>query len=218
MVGIILSTIFSKIIAPSIAGPAVIDVVVKNNVVVNKLLASSDIFFEFFAAISNSFLFLFNKIDSDNIDFFPPIKISLNFSIIFFLIILLTPHPILFNDFTSSGAELIILITLDNSSLSIFNFPCKSSIILDTCFSFSLPTIISFKDIFLRFPNALIIEDKPPPLFCLLIPFVMASATISDALSLNFATVGIAVFFCFKSAFVRLSIDFLIPFVSSRMS
>ena len=217
VVGISLFTIFSKSVIPNNAGPPVIAEVVKNNVVANKLLASFDTFFAFFAALSNSFLFLFNKIDSDNIDLFFPIKISLNFSIIFFRIILLTPHPILFNDFTSSGAELIILITLDNSSLSIFSFPCKSSIILDTSFSFILPTRISLRDIFLRFPNALISEDKPPSLFLLML-FAIAFATISDALSLNFATAGIALFFCFKRDFERLSIAFLIPFVSSRIS
>ena len=84
-------------------------------------------------------------------------------------------------------------------------------------FIFVLPKIISFNEISFNFLKESINEDNPPPLF-LSILFTIAFATISDALSESFATAGIFGFTCFNNALERLSIAFLIPFVSSRIS
>ena len=67
-----------------------------------------------------------------------------------------------------------------------------------------------------NFLNASIIDDSPPPLFCLSKFFTIASATFCEALSDNFATAGILPPPCFSIFLARLSIDFLIPFVSAR--
>ena len=216
-VGISLSIVFSKRVAPSNAGAPVIDSAVKNIVEANKFPTIDVMFFADLFASSNFSLFLFNKIDSDNIDFLP-IKISLNFPIILFLIILFILHPTLDSDFIISGAEFISLIMLFKSFSSIFKSSFAFLNIFVMSFIFCFPTIISFSEMFFNLLNASIMEVNPLPLFCLFIFSTIAFATLSDALSLNFAMVGVTDLTCFNSIFARLSIAFLIPFVSSRIS
>ena len=179
---------------------------------------SSETDFEILFAFSNIFLFFTNNTDIDNIEFFSPINISLNFLIVLFLIILLIFQPILFNAFIISGAAPTSLITLSRSFFFTFKSFSTSLNIFVNIFIFCFPRIKSFNEISFSFLNESIIADNLPPLFCLSMLFIIACATLSDALLLNFATAGIDVPLCFVIAFDRLSIDFLIPFVSSRIS
>ena len=183
----------------------------------NKLPISAVIFFVVSFAAINSFLCFFNKVDIDSIEFLPT-KISLNFSIIFFLIILLTPKPILDSESTISGANFISLI-IDLRSFSFISFKFSFALlnIFVIRFNFIFPTKISFKEMFFSLLIVSIKEDNPLPTFCLFMLFTIAFATFSDALSESFATAGI-VFHCFPIDLARLSIAFLIPFVSSRIS
>ena len=77
--------------------------------------------------------------------------------------------------------------------------------------------MISFNEISFSLLKASTRAAIPPPFFCFSISFIMASATLSEALLLNLATEGKLVFPCFPSSTASLSIAFLIPFVSSSM-
>ena len=103
------------------------------------------------------------------------------------------------------------------SFLLIFKSPSISLNIFVIIFIFCLPRIISLSEISLSLEKESIIDDNLPPLFCFFMLFIIASATLSDALLLNFATAGVDPLF-FLIDFARLSIAFLIPFVSSSMS
>ena len=216
-VGIMAFTIKRNANAPNVPISAGTIEMVKNIDVTTRFPINTVIFFAAFVPASISFLFFFNSLDIVNIEFLPT-KISLNFSITFVFKINTTPKLTLDKEFTISGAAFINLMML----LSSFSFIFKSSFdflnIFFICFNFLFPKKISINEIFLSLLNASISEFNPPPVFCLLMFFAMASATISDALSLNFATVGILGFPCFNITLERLSIAFLIPFVSSRIS
>ena len=217
-IGIVLSTIFAKSFAPNIAGPAVTTAIVKNIDVTNRLPIRVVVFFAIFTPSFISFLFFLSFLDIDNIEFFAPNNISLNFLTVSFLIIKFTSKPILNNAFTISGEALINLIILSRVFFFIFKFSSAFLNIFDNIFIFCFPIIISFNEMSLSFVNASIIEVNPLPLFCFFILFIISFATISEALSPNFATAGIGFIPLFLKDFERLSIAFLMLFVSSRIS
>ena len=167
-------------------------------------------------ALSKSFSFFFND-DAISKTEFAPVNISPNFFIVSFLISLLI-FLLTFNSaFTISGAALMSLIIGLSSLSSIFKSSFASLNISDIFLIFILPKIRSFNEISLSLLNASTRAAIPPPLFCFSKSLIIASATLSEASSPNFATVGILVLPCFPISAASLSIAFLMPFVSSSM-
>ena len=176
---------------------------------------SSTISFDILLALRKVFSFFCISFDIVNIEFLPT-KISLNFLITSFLIMRSILQLTFDNDFIICGAALISLITASRS----FSFMSNSSwAFLNTfvmSFTFRFPIRISFNEIFFNLLNASTTEVSPPPVFSFSIFFTIASATFSEALSLNLAMAGVLLI-SFPSFIASLSIAFLMLLVSSRM-
>ena len=177
--------------------------------------ASSLMLLDILPALTKTFSFSCSDCAIDRIDV-SPTNISLNFLIVSFLLMRSTFLPIFVIIFTISGEALISLMMLLRSFSSTFNSFVASLNIFIMLFIFWFPIRRSFIEMFFSLLKASAKADIAPPLFCFSMFFVMASATLSEALSLNFAMAGVPPP-CFARLLVRLSIAFLIPFVSSSI-
>ena len=215
--GINFSKTSSILLIPLDADSAHIDAKSNDNIALFKCDVMSIIFFDTLFALSNIFPFSCNSCDIDSKESLPT-SISLNFLIILFLIIKFILQLTFDNAFIISGAALTILMRLLSSFLLIFKSSFASLNIAINFLILKFPEMISFKEISLSLLNASTREDNPPPLFCSSMFFIIASATFSEALSLNFTTRAFDPFPCCIIAFSRPIIAFLMPLVSSRIS
>ena len=216
--GIKLSITFSKLVIALFANFDHIEDITNSIIALFNDDASSLMSFAVLFALLKVFSFFFNERDNDNKELVLPTNISVNFPITLFLIILSILQLTFLNAFIISGAELINLITALRSLSLIFKSSFAFLNTFDISFTFWFPIMISFNEIFLSLLNASTREDNPPFLFCLSIFLIIASATFSEDLSLNLAIAGIGVLpTCFKIAFERSDIAFVIFFVSSTI-